>query len=121
MTKNVAILGASANSSRYSYQAYQLLCEFKHNVFLVNPNVSLIEDQKVYKSLNEVHEIIDTLTIYVNKEISDRLVDQILKLKPKRVIFNPGSENPSLYPILKENEIEFEQACTLVLLRTGQF
>lgn len=121
MSENVAILGASANSSRYSYQAYQLLCEFKHNVFLINPNVSFIEDQKVFKSLNDIHENIDTVTMYVKKEVSDGLIDQILKLKPKRVIFNPGSENPSLYPILKENEIDFEQVCTLVLLRTGQF
>lgn len=121
MSENVVILGASANPERYAYLAKNLLTEFGHNVFLVNPNITEIEGEKVYSTLLDIEQSIDTLTIYVNKNVSDELKNQIVKLAPKRVIFNPGSENPALYNVLKQNEIAFEEACTLVLLRTGQF
>ena len=64
---------------------------------------------------------IDTLTMYVNPALSSKYTQDIVKLRPGRVIFNPGSENPELEKELKKNGIAFEQACTLVLLRTGQY
>jgi len=59
--------------------------------------------------------------MYVNSQISNQLTEDILRLNPQRVIFNPGSENNSLESILHKNGIKTEQACSLVLLRTGQF
>lgn len=118
--EKVAILGASDNPERYSYKAFKMLLENDHEVVLVSPRYEKIEDQKVFSSLKEVSGI-DTLTMYVNENISNTLVDEILALNPRRVIFNPGTENEDLAKKLKEKGIESEEACTLVLLRMGQF
>lgn len=119
--EKVAVLGASDDPDRYAYKAFKLLEDHGHKTFLVSPKLSQIDGQKVYPKLNEIKEPIDTLTMYVNPKISSDLTQDILALKPKRVIFNPGSENSELVSRLKENGIASEEACTLVLLRTGQF
>lgn len=121
VNKSVAIIGASADPSRYSNQAFDLLLEFGHSVYLVNPNINEIQGHRVYPNLTQIKDSIDTVTMYVNATHSNELIDQIIGLGPKRVIFNPGSENPSIYKRLQESGIDFEEACTLVLLRTGQF
>ncbi|GAB4024688.1 MAG: CoA-binding protein [Bdellovibrio sp.] len=118
--ENVAVLGASDNPERYSYKAYHLLEEHGHSVELVSPRYDIIEGKKVHKDLSTLQNI-DTLTMYVNPDISNKMKDQIIKLKPKRVIFNPGTENPELENTLNEMGIEVEEACTLVLLRTNQY
>ncbi|MBL7664387.1 MAG: CoA-binding protein [Bacteriovoracaceae bacterium] len=116
----VAILGASDKSERYSYKAMKMLKEHGHETRLVSPQYDEIEGEKVYKKLSELKNI-DTLTMYVNAQISNQLKDEIIQLNPKRVIFNPGTENISLERDLSKNKIEVEEACTLVLLSTGQF
>ena len=116
----VAILGASDNPERYSYKAMEMLEENGHQVELVSPRYEVIEGKKVHKDLTGLKGI-DTLTMYVNADISSKMKDQILALKPKRVIFNPGTENPALEKLLSESGIGVEEACTLVLLRTNQF
>ena len=121
MIKYVAILGASDKKDRYSHQALMLLKEFGHNTYCIHPKLSSIDGEKVFSSINEINTPVDTLTVYVNEEISKNLVNDIINLAPKRIIFNPGSENPAIYDSLKESGIEVEEACTLVLLRTGQF
>lgn len=118
--ENVVILGASDNPERYAYKAFKMLNEYHHNVTLVSPKTETVEGQKVLKTLSEVTGTIDTLTLYVNPSISSSLADEIIKLNPKRVIFNPGTENPELMAKLPSN-IKSEIACTLVLLRTDQF
>ena len=67
------------------------------------------------------YEAIDTITLYLNPKRQEAYYRYIVSLKPKRVIFNPGTENPEFYTILKENNIAFEVACTLVLLSTNQY
>jgi predicted CoA-binding protein len=122
MSENVAILGASDKPDRYSYQAMELLEEYGHKTFLVHPRLTEIEGRKVVASLNDIEEReIDTLTMYVNPTISDQKEEEILALKPKRVIFNPGTENARLEEVLLEAGISSERACTLVLLRTNQY
>lgn len=116
----VAILGASDNPSRYSYKAYNLLKESGHSSFLVNPNHTTLLGQTCHKSLRELKDI-DTVTVYVNPNILENVIEDLIVLAPKRVIFNPGSENPLIYESLLEKGIRIEEACTLVLLNTNQF
>jgi predicted CoA-binding protein len=121
MSQNVAILGASTKPERYAYKAFKMLQEYGHTPFPVTPKNKEIECIKVYPTLAELPSPIDTLTMYVGPQISSRFQDQILELKPKRVIFNPGSENPDLEKALEDAGIHTVEACTLVLLRTRQF
>ena len=117
----VAILGASQNKERYSYLAFKMLQEYGHVPVPVTPKFAELEGVKTYKLLSEIPEVVDTLTMYVGPDISAKLKNEILKLHPRRVIFNPGSENPELQKSLLQAGIEVEEACTLVLLRTKQF
>jgi predicted CoA-binding protein len=118
--ERVAILGASDKPDRYSFKALKMLQDKGHKPFLVSPNYSQIEGLPVAKSLSEL-ENIDTLTVYVNPSISNSLAAEILELAPRRIIFNPGSENYDLMSALKGKGIEMEEACTLVLLSSDQF
>lgn len=119
--KIVVVLGASSKPDRTSHTAVQMLLEYGHQAIPVHPKEKEISNLQVRSDLSEIKEEVDTLSVYVNPEISSELVDKILKLKPKRVIFNPGSENPSLKEKLESEGIQCEEACTLVLLRTQQF
>lgn len=104
--------------------AWRMLKDEGYSTLLVSPRVKEIEGQKVFASLAEAEvqsQTPHTITMYVGPEISSKLTTEILSLKPKRVIFNPGSENPSLAKQLMESGIEVLEACTLVLLRTKQF
>lgn len=121
MSYNVAILGASDDEGRYSNQALHLLVQYKHKVFPIHPTLKEISGYSVFANLGSIPEKIHTLTVYVRPEISASLKDAIVHLGPKRVIFNPGAENSKLASELKHHGIEVENACTLVLLRTGQF
>lgn len=121
MSQNVVILGASDNSERYSNKAFHSLKNHGHKTILVSPTLKALEGMPVLSDLSQVKEAVDTLTMYVNPKISSGLTNKILDLKPKRVIFNPGSENPSLQAELKKSGIEVLEACTLVLLATNQF
>lgn len=119
--ETVAILGASEKPDRFANKAFHMLQEYGHTTVLVSPRLKELEGQKVFSSLQEIKTPIDTLTMYVNADLSNKLKTDILNLKPKRVIFNPGSENLALEKDLKAAGIKTVQACTLVLLRTNQF
>ncbi len=121
MKEKVAILGASPKPERYAYMAFKMLQEYGHETFLVHPSLEKVEDKKVYKNLSQVPQPIDTLTMYVGPQISSGLVSEIRKLKPRRIIFNPGSENDEIVKALSDTDIQMTEACTLVLLRTGQY
>lgn len=120
MSETVAVVGASPNPERYSNQAIRLLHQHGHRVIPVNPAQSEIEGLKVAASLNDI-EHVDTVTMYVGPKHSGAFLPGLLALKPRRVIFNPGAENDELEQALSDAGIEVEEACTLVLLRTGQF
>lgn len=119
--QNVAILGASNKPDRYAYKAFKMLREYDHKTFLVHPTLVSVEGEPVHARLTEITQKIDTLTMYVGPDISSKIKDDILQLKPRRVIFNPGSENHQLEQELTKAGIAVENACTLVLLRTEQF
>jgi predicted CoA-binding protein len=118
---NVAVIGASDKPDRYSYQALKLLQEKGHAVYPVHQRIKLIDGVSVFPSLENVADPIDTVSMYVSPDISNLLADEILAKKPKRIIFNPGAENPQLAFQAQAQGIKTMEACTLVMLRTGQF
>lgn len=119
--ENVVVIGASSNPDRYSYLALNMLAEYGHKVFPVSQKESEINNIATFKSLDQITEAIDTITVYVNPKILETFKDQIVKVHPKRIIFNPGTENSALIKYFEDNGIKTVEACTLVLLRTGQF
>jgi uncharacterized protein len=120
-SQTVAVLGASANPDRYSNMAVRRLREAGHRVIPVNPALETIEGIPVAKSLADIAESVDTLTLYVGPQRIAPLTDDILHLAPKRVIFNPGTESTDLAAALDQANIPHLKACTLVMLQTGQF
>jgi predicted CoA-binding protein len=119
--RQVVVLGASPNPSRYSHQAVRLLVEKGFRVTPVHPDGSWIEGLQAVAELGQVAGPVDTLTLYVNPDRLGPLMDQILALAPGRVIFNPGSESDELEHRLDAAGIPWLHACTLVLLRSGEF
>ncbi len=121
MAENVVVMGASSKPEKYSNQAVLLLKECGHRPFPVHPSGFEVAGEKCYKSLAEIDEKVDTVTMYLGEKNSTPLKDDIVKIGPRRVIINPGAENDALERTLAENGIEVLRACTLVLLRTGQY
>lgn len=119
--QRVAVLGASHKPERYSNQAIRLLLELGHAVLPVNPRLDVSEGVPVVHTLGEIDGTVDVLTLYVGPERSAPLAHDIVRLNPGRVIFNPGTESAQLEARLDAAGIPHERACTLVLLRTGQF
>ena len=119
--ENVAVIGASPKQERYSNKAIRLLGEYQHNPIPVAPKHEMIEGKKVYQRLVDIPEKIDTVTLYVGAAKQDAIIKDIVKLAPKRVIFNPNTENKVAYDQLKTAGIEVVEACTLVLLKTNQY
>lgn len=119
--ERVVILGASDKPDRYSHQAQLFLSEHGHEVVPVHPKLVSIAGVSVVADLSQISGPVDTVTMYVGPAISGGLADKLAALKPRRVIFNPGSENPPLAAKLEAAGIAVEEACTLVLLRTDQF
>ncbi len=120
---NVAVLGASASPNRYSNKAVSALQEKGFNPLPINPATAIdsINGLRVYNNLKEIEEPIDTITVYLSAKNSDKITDDILNSKARRVIFNPGAENLNLETKLKEKGIQTLNTCTLVMLATDQF
>ncbi|MEA2011810.1 MAG: CoA-binding protein [Verrucomicrobiota bacterium] len=118
-TITVVVLGASAKHNRYSNMAVKSLLEHNYNVIPVNPAEIEIHEIKSVTSLDKITVNVDLLTMYVNPKRSEGLTEEILSLNPKKIIFNPGTENPTLEKKCATKKIETERACTLILLNTG--
>ena len=116
----VLVLGASLKAERYSNMAVKLLLAHQLDVFAVGNQDGQIDGVKIHRNKPLIDQI-DTITLYLNAQHQKEYYNYILDLKPRRVIFNPGAENEELVKLLNENNILSEEACTLVLLRTGQF
>ncbi|MEY2792193.1 MAG: hypothetical protein RJA76_185 [Bacteroidota bacterium] len=115
----VLVYGASENPERYAFKATSLLMKYEHEVVLVGNREGFVLGLPIHKQ--KQFDSVDTVTLYVGPKNQDGLLDYLKILKPKRVIFNPGTENPILENALSEVGIYVEEACTLVLLHTGQF
>ncbi len=116
----VIVLGASTNPERTSYTAVQRLKASGHDVFPIGISKGQVHGIEM---LNEplLIEDTDTVTLYLNPDRQKAYYDYILSLKPKRIIFNPDTENPELAQLAHENDIQVEVACTLVLLATNSY
>ncbi|NMH29534.1 CoA-binding protein [Flavobacterium silvaticum] len=120
MSKKTLVLGASENPMRYSNLAINSLVHRGHEVAAVGLRKGEVAGIEIHNSKQDFDGI-DTVTLYMNPKNQEPYYDYIIGLAPNRVIFNPGTENPELIRRLRENNIEIEVACTLVMLSTNQY
>lgn len=120
MKKKTLVLGASINPSRYSNIAIKRLVSNQQPTVAVGLKKGVVQGISITNE-EEDFEDVDTVTLYLNPQRQKQYYDYILSLQPKRVIFNPGTENPELFSLLRKNNIEIEIACTLVMLATNQY
>jgi uncharacterized protein len=120
MSKKTLVLGASDQPHRYSYLAIQRLRNKGHEVVGIGKHTGQVSDVIIQKEKRPL-ENIDTVTLYLNPVHQQQYYDYILSLKPKRIIFNPGAENDELKQLALQNNIQPMEACTLVMLSTGQY
>ena len=120
-TKKTLVIGASNNPRRYSHKAILLLQEKGIENIGLGLRAGNIQGTEIETEWKQFEDI-DTVTLYIGPKNQDKRLEQyLLALKPKRVIFNPGTENYKLMKLLQDNDIEVEAACTLVLLQIGQY
>ena len=120
MNKTTLVLGASLKKERYSNIAIHRLVAHKHMVYAFGLRKGEVEGVHIDTDLIDYKDI-DTVTLYLNPKRQVEFYDYVLSLNPKRVIFNPGTENPDFYKLLEAKNIAYEEACTLVLLGTNQY
>lgn len=118
--KKTLVLGASTKPERYAFKAINMLVDKGHSVLAVGQNAGEVAGVKIQTKAIPLKNI-DTVTLYLNPTRQRDYYNYIVETKPKRVIFNPGTENPELYQLLQLNGIKVEVACTLVLLTTNQY
>ena len=119
-TKMTLVLGASDNPGRYSYQAINWLRGKGHPVVAIGQRPTHAGDVAIGTEKKPFRDV-DTVTLYLNPARQKEYYEYILSLHPKRIIFNPGAENPELANLARSNGIEPVEACTLVMLSTGTF
>ncbi|CDF78514.1 conserved hypothetical protein containing CoA-and NAD(P)-binding domains [Formosa agariphila KMM 3901] len=120
MNKKTLVIGASLNPSRYSNMAIKRLVGANQETVAFGLKKGTVSGVSIDTDLVQYQDI-DTVTLYLNPKRQAQYYDYIIGLQPKRVVFNPGTENPEFYKLLKENGIDFDEACTLVLLSTNQY
>jgi len=120
MSKKTLVLGASLKEDRYSNMAIKKLNRNGHEVVALGLRNGIIDHVRIETGKPTFKEV-DTVTLYLRSNRQKQYYDYILSLKPKRVIFNPGTENVELFKILNQNQIKTEVACTLTLLAIDQY
>jgi predicted CoA-binding protein len=118
--KLTLVVGASENPQRYSNIATKRLVSHGHPVIAYGLRDGIIGEIPISKSWPQ-NVVVDTVTLYVGPDRQAALIPQIIELHPKRVIFNPGTENPDFYKQLDQAKIAYLEACTLVLLSVGDY
>jgi predicted CoA-binding protein len=118
--KKTLVLGASANPARYSYLAIQRLRQYGHPVKAIGLSKAVVEDVQIDNTPTPADDI-ETVTLYLRPSRQEQYYDYILSLNPKRIIFNPGTENEELEKLARDKGIKTIEACTLVMLGTNQF
>lgn len=114
------VIGASLNPERYAYKAIEQLRAKKHEVIALGVKNGVLFDLPILTE-KVFFDDIDTVSLYVGPSRQQEYFDYLLALKPRRVLFNPGTENPEFESLLTKHDIEVERACTLVLLSTNQY
>lgn len=118
--KKTLVIGATPNPARYAYLAVMRLRQYGHEVVPVGIRKGSVDGVEIQHGTPDIKDL-DTVTIYLNPQRQQAYYDYILSLKPRRIIFNPGAENPELSKLARENGIETEEACTLVMLSIGVY
>ncbi len=121
MALSVAIIGASHKPQRYAYKAQVMLMDYGHKVYPVSGNGRQILDVPGYRSVTEINQPVDTVTLYLNASRHEPIKEELLKLKPRRIIFNPGTESRDLMSYYEAGGIEAIEACTLVMIQSDMF
>jgi predicted CoA-binding protein len=119
-TSVTMVLGASPNPERYSYMASVMLLEKGHAVYPYGIKKGMIQSLSILQDWPSPGSIA-SLTLYLGPAAQAEYYDQIIALKPARIIFNPGTENPVLVELAHAANITTIEACTLVMLTTGQY
>jgi uncharacterized protein len=120
MSKKTLVIGASTNQSRYSYMAINRLRNCDQEVVAIGTNAGIVADVEI-QTEKKTYEGIHTVALYVNPTIQKEYYDYIISLKPKRIIFNPGTENSELKSLAFHNNIDTIEGCVLVMLGTGLY
>ncbi|TVQ86079.1 MAG: CoA-binding protein [Bacteroidetes bacterium] len=120
MSKKTLVLGASPTPVRYAYKAVKRLLSYGHEVVAIGKVEAEIDSVKIIKEMVDILDL-HTVTMYLNPEKQEPYLDYIIKLKPKRIIFNPGSYNPKLEKLAKQAGIQVMEDCTLVMLDMDDF
>lgn len=118
--KKTLVLGASSNPSRYSFLAVNNLRNKGHDVIAIGKRLGKVGDVEIVTEEKTI-ENLDTVTLYLNATHQKEYYNYIFSQNPKRIIFNPGAENKELAAIAKNKGVSTMEACTLVLLSTGQY
>ena len=118
--KKTLVLGATTKPERYAFKAISKLTAAGHSVIAIGQNAGEIGAVKIQTKMIPLANI-NTVSLYLNPARQKDYYNYIIEAQPKRVIFNPGTENPEFYQLLDLNGIKYEIACTLVLLATNQF
>jgi predicted CoA-binding protein len=116
----VVLIGATTNLDRYAYKCAEELVQYGHEVFLFGVKNGYVAGLPIINDKPLIPNV-DTVTLYIAPKIQEDWLDYIVSIHPRRVIFNPGTENMKAYSRLKEAGISYENACTMVLLATKQF
>ena len=121
-TPTTLVLGASPQADRYSHQAVLLLKRCGYEVLALGNRSGTIGDVPIYTNWGTLPTTtIDTITLYIGAERQADYYNYILSTRPRRIIFNPGAENPALEQLARATGIQTLDACTLVMLRTNQY
>lgn len=120
--KKTVIVGATTNRGRYAFLAAEMLTEYGNEIVPIGIKKGEVLNREILDIRNKpTIEDVDTITLYIGPDHQPEWYDYLISLKPKRVIFNPGTENRTFEKMLRERDIEALEACTLVLLRSNQY
>ncbi|GAA4835115.1 CoA-binding protein [Algivirga pacifica] len=119
--KKTLILGATTNTGRYAFRAAQMLTERGHTIVPVGIKKGEVFGKQISQDKEVIHESVHTVTLYVGPQNQPEWYDYILKQAPKRIVFNPGTENIELMRLAEEKGIEVVEGCTLVMLSIGNY
>ena len=120
--KKTVIIGATTDRSRYAYLAASMLTSYHHEIVPIGIKKGEVFGTQIL-DIYEKPEVkdVDTVTLYIGPQRQPEWYDYILSLKPKRIIFNPGTENETFEKLAEEKGVEVVEGCTLVMLRSNQF
>lgn len=118
--KRTIVLGATPDSTRFAYKAAHMLVQYGHEIIPVGIKKGEVAGQPI-RNDQPIIEGVDTIALYIGPKNQPQLYDYILKIKPKRIIFNPGTENDELIVLAQENNIQVVEGCTLVMLSVGTY